>query len=142
MAQELELYQSARTELQQILDAGAKALKPAGLELMPIKRDMLTGLLDHERDLILDACNLLFAACLSYEGARWTIDRANNPLELITARIDAARAKGVIESLFFGPTVNCLLAAMHLAPIAFYALAQSAPDLLIIDRCTKALNRQ
>jgi hypothetical protein len=136
MSTEITVYNEARAELQEILDAGAKSLKRPGLELMPVKRDMLRGLSDIDRDLVLDTLNLLFAACLAYEGAQWSIRTAANPLELVTARIEAGRARGVIESLFFGPTVNIISTAMHLAPIAFYALAMSAPDLRIIDRLT------
>jgi hypothetical protein len=63
-------FTEAREELHQILDAGARALKGPGLDLMPIKREMLQ-LPDDRAFLILDACNLLFAACLSYESAQW-----------------------------------------------------------------------
>jgi hypothetical protein len=142
MSTEITLYHAARTELQQILDAGARALKPAGLELMPIKREMLIGLLDHERDLIMDCLNLLFASCLSYEGAQWAIDHAANPIDLVTARLEAGRAEGVVQALFFGPTVQLILYAMHAAPIAFYALSETAPNLHLIDRCKLALKKQ
>ena len=136
MSTDLTIYHEARSELQEILDAGAKALKQPGIELMPVKSDMLRH---PETGLIIDACNLLFAACLSYEGAQWTIDRASNPVELVQARIEAGRAMGVVESLFFGPTAALLLTAMDQAPIAFYALSQSSPDLRIIERCTTKL---
>lgn len=132
MANELTLYHEARNELRDIMDAGAKALKGPGIGLQPIKRDMLTGTVDP--DLILDACNLLFAACLSYEGAQWQIKHAASAIDLVSARIDAGRALGVVESLFFGPTINLLWTAMDRAPIAFYALSESAPDLRIIER--------
>ena len=74
MSTDLALYHEARDELQAILDAGAKALKQPCIDLMPIKREML-ALPDNAADLVLDACNLLFAACLSYEGAQWIIER-------------------------------------------------------------------
>jgi hypothetical protein len=138
MSSELTVFHAARTELQQILDAGAKALKQPGLELMPIKREML-ALPTDAADLVLDACNLLFAACLSYEGAQWTIDRASDPIQLVQSRIEQGRALGVVESLFYGPTFALILAARDRAPIAFYALAKSSPALRIIDRVTHKL---
>jgi hypothetical protein len=134
MSTEITVYHEARTELQLILDAGAKALKKPGLDLLPVKREMLTGLADIERDLILDALNLLFASCLAYEGAQWEISHSRNPLELVTARIEAGRARGVVESLFYGPTRALLTIAMNLAPIAYYAMSEASPDLHIIDR--------
>jgi len=136
MSTDIVPYHEARNELQDILDAGAKALKGPGLELMPVKRDMLR-LDGPTSDLVLDACNLLFAACLSYESAQWSIKHATNAVELVTARIEAGRATGVVESLFFGPTINLLWLAMDRAPIAFYALSESAPNLRIIDRLQK-----
>jgi hypothetical protein len=129
-------YTEAREELHQILDAGARALKQAGLDLMPIKREMLQ-MPDDGANLVLDACNLLFAACLSYENAQWQIKTATDPVGLVAARIEAGRSTGVVESLFFGPTRNLLRLAMDRAPIAFYALSQSSPDLRIIDRFSR-----
>lgn len=134
------VYNKARAELEEILDAGARALKPRGLELMPIKRSNLIGLPDDLADLVLDACNLLFAACLAYEGAQWTIKTATDPVSLIEARIEAGRADGVVRSLFHGQTAPLLLLAMDRAPIAFYALSESAPNLHIIEKCQKALS--
>lgn len=134
MSTEITIYLEARNELSQILDAGAKALKPAGRELMPIKREMLGDIPTNEADLILDCCNLLFAAILSYEAGQWTIDHANNPVDLISARIEAGRARGVIEALFFGPTRFLLSTAMDRAPIAYYSLSEASPDLKLIDR--------
>jgi hypothetical protein len=124
----------ARTELTDILDAGAYALKQPGLELLPVKRDMLR-LPTAEADLILDALNLLFAAILAYEGAQWAIKSATDAITLVSHRIDAGRALGVVEALFYGPTRELILIALDRAPIAFYALAQASPDLHIIDRC-------
>lgn len=129
----------ARNELNEILDAGARALKPPGIDLLPIKREMLH--LNNERaSLVLDACNLLFASILSYESAQWSIQTATDPLELITARIDAGRAEAVVNALFYGPTADLLLLAMDHAPIAFYAMSTAAPELHIIDRCRHKLN--
>lgn len=126
----------ARSELTEILDAGARALKPPGLELLPIKREML-HLPPDAADLVLDCCNLLFAAVLCYEGAQWNIKQAINPIELVQARIEAGRALGVVEALFYGPTRNLILLAMDRAPIAFYAMAEASPNLHLIDRCTQ-----
>jgi hypothetical protein len=125
--------QAARFELQEILDSGAKSLKNAGLALMPVKREML-HVDDATADLVLDACNLLFAAVLSYEGAQWDIDNAADPIALVNARLEAGRARGVVEALFFGNVYNLLWLAMDRAPIAFYALSEASPDLRIIDR--------
>ena len=133
MSTELSVYQLARNELRDILAAGAKGLKLPGIELQPVKREML-HLADIDADLVLECCNLLFAACLTYEGAQWTIDRAANPIELVAARIEAGRALGVVESLFHGPTRGLLWSAMDRAPIAFYALARASPDLRIVER--------
>lgn len=134
MSNEIILYQAAKLELEDILDAGAKALKQPGLELLPIKRNMLR-LSDQHAGLVLDACNLLFAAILSYEGAQFSIKSAPDAITLISHRIDAGRALAVVEALFYGPTKSLLLTALDCAPIAFYALAQASPDLHIIDRC-------
>jgi len=131
------VYNEARAELTEILDAGARALKPAGLALMPIKREMLRGLPDHTTDLILDACNLLFAAILSYEAALWEIEQADNPISLVSARLEAGKAEGVTNALLHGSTVPLLLTAMDYAPIAFYAMTKASPALHIIDRCKK-----
>lgn len=125
----------ARTELTEILDAGARALKQPGLDLLPIKRDMLRDMSSSQQDLILDACNLLFAAVLAYEGAQWAIKSATDAITLVSHRIDAGRALGVVEALFYGPTRDLILCALDRAPIAFYAMAQASPDLHIIDRC-------
>jgi hypothetical protein len=92
-----------------------------------------------QADLILDACNLLFAAILSYEAAQWNIKTATSALSLITARIEAGRADAVVKSLFYGPTAGLLLTAMDRAPIAFYAMTEAAPNLHIIEKCQNAL---
>lgn len=132
------LYTQARQELNDILDAGARALKQQGLDLLPVKREMLRLPTD-QADLVLDACNLLFAAVLAYEAALWEIKSAGDAVSLVCARIEAAKAEGVVNALFFGPTCGLLLTAMDRAPIAFYSLAEASPNLRIIDRCEKAL---
>jgi hypothetical protein len=130
------IFSSARSEMTEILDAGARSLKQPGLDLLPIKREMLRLPTDHA-DLVLDACNLLFAAILSYEAAMWDVEKAEDALALVSARIETGRARGVVEALFFGPTASLLLTAMDHAPIAFYAMAEASPDLRIIDRIIK-----
>lgn len=133
------VYNEARMELFDILDAGARALKPAGIELLPVKREMLR-LPDNEADLILDALNLLFAAILAYEGAQWNIKTAPDAISLISARIEAGRALGVVESLFFDRVANLFHIAMNRAPIAYFAMAEASPTLNIINRTTGANN--
>jgi hypothetical protein len=135
------IFSAARAELNEILDAGARALKGPGLELLPIKRDMLR-LTGDQCDLILDACNLLFAAEISYEAALWASRNASDPIQLVAARIEAGKAEGVVNALFFGPTAELLLTAMNHAPIAFYAMSEASPNLHIIQRCQNALNSQ
>lgn len=132
------VYDAARAELTEILDAGARALKPPGIALMPIKREMLN--LDQDRaDLVLDACNLLFAAILNFENASWKVKSAPDAISLVSARIDAGRAEGVVNALFHGSTAPLLLTAMDRAPIAFYAMSEASPNLQIIARCVNAL---
>lgn len=127
---------NARMELCDILDAGARSLKGPGLELMPIKREMLR-LPSDMADLVLDALNLLFAAILAYESAQWNIDNAADAISLVSARIEAGRALGVVESLFYDQTAPLFALAMDRAPIAYYALAESSPTLNIINRTAK-----
>lgn len=135
MSTDLVPYNSARIEMAEIMNAGARGLKQPGLDLMPVKRDMLC-LPTEQADLVLECCNLLFAAILSYEGALWEIKKSENALSLVRARIESGRALGVIESIFFGPTRELILLAMDRAPIAFYALSEASPNLHIIDRLT------
>jgi hypothetical protein len=135
------IYFSARNEMTEILDAGARSLKQPGLDLLPIKREMLR-LPDDVADLVLDACNMLFAAILAYEAAQWDIQHPANAVSLVTSRIEAGRACGVVEALFFGPTAQLLLTAMDRAPIAFYAMSEASPQLHIIDRCNRALSKR
>lgn len=128
-----QFFFEAKSELVEIMAAGARGLRGPGLELMPIKRDMIR-LPDDLAELVLTACNLLFSAMLNFEGAQWAIARASNPIDLVSARIDAGRAEGVVHALFYGPTADLIRTAMDHAPIAFYALAQSSPQLKILDR--------
>jgi hypothetical protein len=135
------IFFAAQSEMTEILDAGARSLKQPGLDLLPVKREMLRLPHDHA-SLVLDACNLLFAAILSYEDAVWGSENARDALALVSARIEAGRARGVVEALFFGPTSQLLLTAMDRAPIAFYAMSEASPDLKILDRCTSKLNQK
>jgi hypothetical protein len=133
MTNDLIVYHEARTELRAILASGAKSLKGLGLELMPIKRAMLR--LDPEQaDLVIDCCNLLFAAILQYERSQWTIKTATDPFQLIIARMEAGNARGVVESLHYGPTAKLLWLAMDRAPIAYYSMTEASPDLHLIAR--------
>lgn len=142
MGNELTRYREARSELSEILDAGARALKPAGIELLPIKREMLHGLDLNQQDLVLDALNLLFAAMLSYEAAQWEINHAGNALQLVKGRMEAGRAMGVVEALFYGPTRELFATALDRAPIAYYALSEASPDLKLIDRTYNSLQKK
>ncbi len=127
------IYNGARNELIEIAAAGARGLKEPGQHLMPVKREMLGDATEPE--LVLEACHMLFAAILHFEAAQWAIKYATDPVTLVSARMEAGRAQGVVESLFFGPTKALLVTAMDRAPIAFYALSEASPKLSIIDRC-------
>ncbi len=143
------IFDNARNELVEISDAGAKALKQPGMDLQPVKREMLTGphpetgIVLHEDipQLVVQACNMLFAACLEYEGGLWGQKRAADAIGLVTARVAAGRANAVIESLFFGPCAALLYIALDRAPIAYSGLAAASPSQNIIDR-TYAANKQ
>lgn len=130
------IFNEARNELREIMNAGAHTLKPAGQSLMPIKREMLHTLGDDQAALVLEACELLFAAILTYEAAQWAAKSSRDAFELVAARIEAGKAEGIVHALFYGPTNRLLWEAMDNAPIAFYALAQASPTLKIIDRLT------
>ena len=134
------IFDNARNELTEISDAGAKALKQPGMDLQPVKREMLL-LPDVQADLVVTACNMLFAACLEYEGGLWGQKRAADAIGLVTARVAAGRANAVIESLFFGPCAALLYIALDRAPIAYSGLAAASPSQNIIDR-TYAANKQ
>lgn len=134
------VYNAAKSELEEILDAGARALRPAGLDLLPIKRAMLKAFPLEQQNLILDACNLLFAAVLAHENALWQIGHASNPLDLVAARLEAGKARGVVHALFYGQCAPLLVAAMNHAPIAFYAISEASPTLDIVGRVNRTLN--
>jgi hypothetical protein len=136
------IFSNAASELIEISNAGAKALKALGMDMQPVKREMLK-LNDAEADLVLTACNMLFAALLEYEGGLWEEKHAKHAVALVTARVAAGRANAVIESLFFGPTARLLWLALDRAPIAYSGLAAASPSQNIIDRTYKwtAANR-
>ncbi len=132
------IFDNARTELIEISEAGAKALKAPGMELQPVKREML-NLDDRQAALVVQACDMLFAALLEYEGGLWGQKRAADAVGLVTARIMTGRANAVIESLFFGPTARLFYIALDRAPIAYSGLAAASPSQNIIDRTYKAM---
>jgi len=99
MSNELTPYATAKAELEEILDAGARSLRGPGLDLLPIKRSMLRTD-DRTAGLVLDACNLLFAAILAYEGALWDVKAAPDAVSLVSARLECGRAEGVVNALF------------------------------------------
>jgi hypothetical protein len=120
-------------ELSQI-GALARGLKPAGLDLMPVKPDMLASVPEPLRVPCMEACELLFAAILSHEGALIAAARAVDAISVVTARMDAARAEATVAALFRGPTADLLFVVCEAAPIAFYAMTEAAPRLKIIAR--------
>jgi hypothetical protein len=131
------IYYLAQNEIAEIMQAGAKALKMPGLELQPVKHDMLQ-LPDDQADAVVTACNLLFAACIEYENGLWHQDTAKDPISLVQARMQSGRAQGVIEALFHGPCGYLLFLALDRAPIAYYELSEASPNMHIIDRTYKA----
>ena|SRR5260221_9420237 len=130
------IINSAASELLEINQAGAKSLKQPGMDMQPVKREMLR-LPDNEADITLTACNMLFAALLEYEGGLWDEQHAKTAVALVTARVAAGRANAVVESLFFGPTARLLYLALDRAPIAYSGLAAASPSQNIIDRTYK-----
>ncbi len=130
------IFNNARTELIEISTAGAKALKQPGMELQPVKIEMLPA---DCAALVVQACDMLFAALLEYEGGLWAEKRAKDAVGLVTARIMTGRANAVIESLFFGTCGRLLYIALDRAPIAYSGLAAASPSQNIIDRTYKAM---
>ncbi len=114
--------------------AGAKALKAPGMELQPVKVEMLPA---DCAELVVQACDMLFAALLEYEGGLWGEKHAKDAVGLVTARVATGRANAVIESLFFGPTSHLFWIALDRAPIAYCGLAAASPAQNIIDRTYK-----
>src|SRR5258706_16264948 len=104
------IINSAASELLEINQAGAKSLKQPGMDMQPVKREMLR-LPDSEADVVLTACNMLFAALLEYEDGLWNEKYAETALQLVIGRMKAGRANAVVESLFFGPTARLLYIA-------------------------------
>jgi len=131
------LVNSAANEMLEISEAGAKGLKQQGAEIQPVKADML-GLPDHEAQLVVACCEMLFAALCEYEQGLWDEDHATNAMQLVTSRVNAGRADAVIQALFFGPTAALLWLALDRAPIAYSGLAKASPSQNIIDRTYSA----
>jgi len=126
-----------KQELTDIYEAGAKALKSPGVDLQPVKREMLR-LSDSEADLVIEACDMLFAALFEYEDGLWKEQNARNSVELVTGRVSIGRANAIIESLFYGPAARLLWLALDRAPIAYCGIARISPTMNIIDRTLKA----
>src|SRR6185369_6087318 len=124
---------SAASELWEIIEAGAKYLNTNGIELQPVKPDMLR-LPDDQTQVVMTACNLLLAALLEYEQGLWDEQHAKSALQLVQARIRHGKADAVVQSLFYGPTRLLLRLACDRAPIAFSGLAKASPQQNIIDR--------
>ena len=127
------LVNSAASELLEITEAGAKALAPLGANVQPVKADMLR-LPDDQAQIIVETCNMLFAALCEYENGLWMEANAKDPMALVTARVNAGRADAVIEALFYGPTAALLWMALDRAPIAYCGLAKASPSQNIINR--------
>lgn len=117
-----------------MIGANARGLSTEGRDLMPIKPDMLAHLPADVVAPCMEACQLLFAAILVFEGAVIDGGKAVDALSVVTARMNAARAEGTVAALFKGPTAELLFVVCEAAPIAFYAMASAAPKLRIIDR--------
>lgn len=128
-----------RAELN-LIGANARNLSRDGSKLQPVKPDML-GVGVPVADIV-DACELLFACVLAYEGAMAALARASDAVATVKARMEAGRAEGTVCALFHGPTAMLLYLAMDRAPIAFYELASASPGLKIIDRLHQALKGQ
>ncbi len=133
------IFNNARNELTEISTAGAKALKQPGMELQPVKIEMLLD--EPAAILIVQACDMLFAALLEYEGGLWAEKRAKDAVALVTARVASGRANAVIESLLWpkGTVARLLYIALDRAPIAYSGLAAASPTQNIIDRTYKAM---
>ncbi len=131
------VFVDASTEIAEIMQSGGRGLKAPGHALQPVKAEMLK-LPDDQASAIVQTCDLLFAACLSYEDGLFIVEGAKDAITLVTGRMKAGRAKGVVEALFYGPTAKLLMLALDRAPIAYYELSETSPDLNIIDRTFSA----
>lgn len=123
----------AASELLEIKEAGARELKPAGMDLQPVKPYMLR-LPEHETALVIEACDMLFAALFEYEDGLWVSENAKSSVELVKGRITTGRADAVIKSLFHGPTHRLLWLACDRAPIAYSGLAAASPTQQVLAR--------
>jgi hypothetical protein len=128
-------------EITEIRMAGAHNLKAPGRDLQPVKRDMLHMLTPAHADAVLEACDLLFAALLAYEGGKFREHKATDAVTLVEARLEAGQAEGVVTALFHGQLGALLLTAAEAAPIAFYGLTKASPGLAILDRVNRWKSR-
>lgn len=127
------IYDASKQEILEIMQSGGKGLKPAGQAIQPVTAALLR-LPDDQADMIVQTCDLLFSAVLSYEQAQFDIDAARDGITLVTARMKAGRALGIVEALFHGPTARLLYIALDRAPIAYFELSEGSPALNIIKR--------
>jgi hypothetical protein len=127
------IYDASKQEILEIIQSGGKGLKPAGQAIQPVTEALLR-LPDDQAATIVQTCDLLFSAVLSYEQAQFDIDAARDGITLVTARMKAGRALGVVEALFHGPTAQLLYIALDRAPIAYFELSEGSPALNIIKR--------
>src|SRR6478609_169062 len=97
------IYDASKQEILEIMQSGGKGLKPAGQAIQPVTAALLR-LPDDQSTTIVQTCDLLFSAVLSYEQAQFDIDAARDGITLVTARMKAGRALGIVEALFHGPT--------------------------------------
>ncbi len=134
------IYDASKQEIFEIMQAGGRGLKPPGHALQPVTAAMLR-LPDDQANMIVQTCDLLFAACLVYEQAQFDIEAARDGITLVTARIKAGQAEGVVEALFHGPTAQLLWLALDRASIAYYALSKASPSLDVINRTYAAQQR-
>ena len=134
------LQQSSITIRQELnlIGANARGLKGPGKELLPLKRDMLAALPDDAACMVLEAVELLFAACLQFVDAQLLEKDAFDAITLVKARIDRGQADGTIRALLHGPTKQLIQIACQHAPIAMHSIIQICPELALRDRLTKS----
>ncbi len=127
------IYLASQAEIAEIMQSGGRGLKPAGKAIQPVTAALLR-LPDDLAATIVQTCDLLLSACLVYEQAQFDIEAAQDGTTLVTARMQAGRALGVVEALFHGPTAQLLYIALDRAPIAYFELSEGSPALNIIKR--------
>ena len=117
-----------------LIGSKARGLSKPGKELMPVKIEMLRGLAPWEAQIVMEACELLFAAILQFVDSELKEQRAADAIAVVQARLERGQADGTIRALLHGPTRHALLVAAKLAPIAFHAIMQISPELQVKDR--------